>query len=313
MKRIILLIAAFIVFSSHDMYLKMDTYYLSPNKPSTIQLFNGTFEKSENIITRDRMQDVSLVGNGQRTLVDTSQWSDQGETTILNFTSGDVGTWLAGVSTKPRNIELSADKFNGYLEHDGVLDMLESRKQNGELDEKAIEKYAKHVKTVFQVGDKKTKDWQTILGYPIEFVPVSNPYEAKVGDNLQVKLLWQGQPLANQLVYAGFGAEGHSHEHVHDVESGDEHSHEDVTQLRTNEEGILTVNLSNEGQWYLRTIYMERSEEAGLTHESNWATLTFAVEPGHSQGFSGYAVYLILGIVLLGGLLFWFTRKGGAF
>ncbi|MEL6721003.1 MAG: DUF4198 domain-containing protein, partial [Bacteroidota bacterium] len=200
MKKMSLLAVAFLLFSSHDMFLKQKTHFLVPNTDSSIELFNGTFAESENIITRDRMIDVSLVGNGERIRVDTSQWTDKGNTTVLNFTTGEAGTWVAGVSTKARNIEMTGEAFNGYLEHDGVLDMLTWRKENDALEEDAVEKYSKHVKTIFQVGDTRTEDWKTVLGYPIEFIPLSNPYDLKIGEELAVKLLFQGEPLANQLV-----------------------------------------------------------------------------------------------------------------
>ena len=283
--------AAFIIFSSHDMFLKMGTYFLQPNTPSTIKLFNGTFDKSENIIARSRMNDVSLVGDDTRIKMDTSQWTEMDNITILNFKTGEAGTWVAGVSTNPNDIELTAQEFNEYLEHDGVLDILEWRKQNNALDKNAIEKYSKHVKAIFQVGDKKTDDWQTVLGYPIEFVPMTNPYIAHAGDELKVKLLWKGQPLSNQLVYVGSDAEGHSHDHDegHEYDEAEETHHHDATQLRTDANGIVTMNLANEGQWYLRTIHMEHVQEVGLTHESNWATLTFEVGHEHSHADSDHS------------------------
>lgn len=305
MKRLFFLAFAFLIFSSHDMFLKLDSYFLQPNSPALIQLYNGTFDKSENVIDRNRMIDVSLVGNGQRTKVDTTQWSEKDSITLLNFTTGEAGTWVAGVSTHPRNIEMNAEDFNEYLEHDGVLDMLKWRKDNNALDKNAIEKYSKHVKTIFQVGDKKTDDWQTILGYPIEFVPLSNPYEAKLGDEFQVKLLWQGEPLKNQLVYIGFGNSTHSHSHSHD--EGDEHHHHGSSQLRTDANGKLSVKITQEGVWYFRTIHLIHSEEEGLTHESNWSTLTFEIGH-HHHGIPSY-LYFIGGLVLILGLFLWFNRK----
>ena len=332
MKKILILLVTYLLLCSHDMFLKLDTYHLEPNTPAAILLYNGTFERSDNIITRDRMIDVSLVGNGQRMAVDTASWTDKENTSILNFTTGASGTWLAGVSTKARNIELAADDFNDYLQHDGVLDMLEYREQNDLLDSDAIEKYSKHVKVIFQVGDKKTDDWQTYLGYPIEFVPLSNPYDAKVGSELKFKLLWKGNPLADQLVFTGNSAADHSHgdhsaaHHSHDADSDDHHH--DATKLRTDEDGIATVELSHAGHWYVRTIMMEESEESGLTHESNWATLTFEIQQDADQkgaphrhsdgtvhthegeGFSSSLKYLLafVGIIILGGIL-WMTKR----
>ena len=62
MKRRILLLLAFVLLTSHDMFLKPDEYFLEPNAPAIIRLYNGTFERSENAISRDRMLDASLVG-----------------------------------------------------------------------------------------------------------------------------------------------------------------------------------------------------------------------------------------------------------
>ena len=330
MKKLCFLLIAFILFSSHDMFLKLDSYLLLPNTAATIKLFNGTFAKSDNTIDRDRMIDASLVGNGNRLRVDTTQWSEENGETILSFTTGEAGTWVAGVSTRARNIELAATDFNDYLEHDGVLDMLNWRKENNAMDQDAIEKYAKHVKTIFQVGDKKTDDWQSILGYPIEFIPLSNPYDLHPGHDLQVKLLWQGKPLGNQLVYIGSTGADHKHDHDHTHEKGEDHHHDSVAQARTDANGVITIDLRDEGIWYLRTIHMIQSEEAGLTHESNWATLTFEIGHGHSHsnethshsdhhhhhhedeswpGIPGY-VYWIGSLLVIGGLFFWFNRKG---
>jgi len=287
MKNILLLILALLVLSSHDMFLKLSDFQLAPRSASSIDLYNGTFAKSDNVITRDRMIDVSLVGLGVRTKVDTVHWSEDNGITRLNFTTGEAGTWVAGVSTRARNIELEAESFNDYLKHDGVVDMLKWRADNDAMSDDAIEKYSKHVKTVFQVGEQKTEDWKTVLGYPIEFVPLSNPYDAKIGDKISFQLLREGKPLANQVVYAGSDHDhGHRHEHEHDHE-GEEHEHND-TQYRTDNEGHVTVLLSDPGKWFIRTIHMELLEEPGLTHESNWATLTFGVT-GESSGAHDHA------------------------
>ncbi|MFS4446955.1 DUF4198 domain-containing protein [Maribacter sp. 2307UL18-2] len=226
MKKIFIALIAFVLFSSHVMYLKLEGYFLEPNTAATIQLFNGTFDKSENVIDRDRMLDASLLGNGQRIKVAESQWSEKDSVTVLNFKTGEAGTWVAGISTAPRAIEMDADAFNTYLEHEGILDMIDWRHENNKMDSSAVEKYSKHVKTIFQVGDKKSDDWQKALGYPIEFVPLDNPYELNTGDTLRIKLLLNGAPLANQLVYANFKAPEDGH--THGTETGAEHTHTDA-------------------------------------------------------------------------------------
>ena len=139
MKNTVLLIIAIMVLSGHDMYLKLDSYLRNPDTESRIALYNGTFEKSDNVIDRNRMTDVSLLSNGQRVQMDSTQWTEEGMATILNFRTGDPGTYVAGVSTRARNIEMDGETFNEYLEHDGVLDMLEARKKNNTLDQPAVD------------------------------------------------------------------------------------------------------------------------------------------------------------------------------
>lgn len=310
---------------SHSLFIKFDTYFLFPNDEATFSLYNGTFEKSENIITRDRIIDATIVGNGEKSVIATKQWKDKDSTlTYVEFKTGDAGTYVAGVSTKPSNIELTAEKFNDYLEHDGLVDMLKYREDNNLLDTKAVESYQKHVKAIYQVGDVKSDDWQTEFGYPIEFVPLENPYEKYTHESLEVKLLLDGKPLPNQLVYAdylktnyfedehnhdhdehdhanheghnhdehdhadhdhdheGHAHEGHNHDHdAHHHEGEDhnhDHSHSKGQQLRTNDEGVVKVDLPEDGIYYLRTIHMTNvTDNAELSHESKWATLTFEV------------------------------------
>lgn len=336
MRRPYVLILILLLFCSHDLYLKMESYFLEPNQRASIQLYNGTFEKSENIITRDRMLDASVLAFGQRTPISPNEWQDQDSTiTTLPFNTGQSGTYVVGVATKPRNIVLSAPKFNDYLRHDGVLDMLEQRKANNTLDQDAVESYQKHVKAIYQVGDNKTNDWATALNYPIEFVPLENPYEKYSGQTLKVQLLLEGEPLPLQLVYADYLKSVHSHshdDHHHDDEhTNDSHNHdhndENVTshshthgqQLRTNEEGVFEVNLPEDGIYYLRTIFMtEVTDSDELTHQSKWATLTFEVSHEHGENTHIHehqhedslpTWMFVLGSIFLVGLLFVIFRK----
>ncbi|MEM9141770.1 MAG: DUF4198 domain-containing protein [Bacteroidota bacterium] len=295
-KRFLFGIVFIALFCSHDMFLKLDGFFLEPQTQAVIALYNGTFEKSDNVIARNRMLDVSLVGNGKRMAIDSAQWYEEDNITFLKIPSGDAGTKLVGVSTAPRNISLSAEDFNRYLEHDGVVDMLNWRKENNAMDQDAVERYSKHVKTIFQVGETQSNDWSTVLGYPIEFVPLENPYDVHTGHTLAVKLLLNGSLLANQWVYVGHetSKEAHEHDHHHDHNTAHSHDHDDdhantghqhpfVEQLLTDEKGIVEIDITAKGVWYLRTIHMAQSKEEGLTHESNWATLTFAIGDGHSH------------------------------
>ena len=272
MKRLLIVVTfvlAAVAVSGHDMFLVLPDHDFPEGSPITVALYNGTFDKSENTIDRDRMLDVTVIdGTNQATHPATEQWRDVGSVTYLDFQSGPPGTYAVGVSTAPRMIELTAEEFNDYLEHDGVLDVLEDRRREGATDRAAAERYSKHIKTILQVGESSTDSYGHRFGYPVEIVPLANPGTLAAGRTLEVLVLAEGEPVAGQLVYASY--EGfHSHD-----ETG---SHREAVKLRTDEAGVARVELTRPGRWYVRLIRMLPTDEEGVDYESNWATLTFEV------------------------------------
>lgn len=264
---------------AHDLFLKLPTHFLEPDSRAVIALLNGTFEQSENAIARERMRDVSIVaGDGSVTHPPADAWEDRAvhdanpdsvDTSFLTFEVGAPGTYVIGVSTTETTFELSAEDFNEYLEHDGVLDVLERRGEQGILDRAAVERYSKHVKALAQVGDARTDSYWHQLHYPAEFVPLRNPYELSAGDELEVRFLAEGHPVPGQLVYAS-----HEGYHGHDEEGG----HVAAFRGRTDAEGDIRIPITEPGVWYVRTIHMvELPDEPEVDYESNWATLTFEV------------------------------------
>jgi uncharacterized GH25 family protein len=159
-------------------------------------------------------------------------------------------------------LELSGDDFNEYLALDGIPDVLVERAKNRELGEPARERYSKHVKAVFQVGDRRSPGFDRVLGYPAELVPVRNPYELEVGDEIPVRALLDGKPVSDQMVIAGGEGAGGTFEE---------------RSARTGGAGEVRFSLDEPGRWYVKFIHMVKTGEEGLEYESKWATLTFAV------------------------------------
>lgn len=248
---------------AHDLFIKLDSYFVEPNSRVTIPILNGTFAKSENWIAPDRVVDVSLVTPLSHRRLGTVGWAPTADslTTLLTVSTDVTGTYVLGVATRPRELDLSAADFNAYLEHDGIPDVLETRRRSGELDRAARERYAKHVKAVFQVGERRSNEFTTVLGYPAEIVPLSNPYQLASGDELRVRCLVHGEPVANQLVIAGGEGEGGP-------------IPERAT--RTDADGVARFTIHSAGKWYVKFINMVPGD-GGVDYVSEWATLTFAL------------------------------------
>ena len=258
---LVLVIAGVSTLDAHDLFLKPFSFFVSAQSDARVRVLNGTFEKSENSITRNRLRDLSVVGPNGVTHPDTSSWSDTGDTSVLVFRTGAAGTYVVGASTLPRALRMDAKAFNEYLASDGVTDMLESRRRSNELAKPSHERYSKHVKTLLQVGDARTPGFDTALGYPAELVPLDNPYATKVGGTLRVRALVDGRSVANQLVIAGGR-----------TPSG---ARLPVISVRSQPDGVARISIGAPGYWYVKFIHMVPVTGDTVNYESKWATLTF--------------------------------------
>lgn len=271
---LLLLVAANL--HAHDLFLRLDSFFVRPTSTVQIRVLNGTFSKSENAITRDRLGDISVVGPAGWKHLDTTAWEAKGDTSRLNIQVGATGTYLVGASTLPREITLEAKDFNAYLTDDGIPDVLAARRRDGELGKKATERYSKHVKALLQAGDTRSNGFDTVLGYPAELIPLNNPYLPRGGGWLRVRALVDGKPVANQLVVSG----GRPPRGGRLAER----------RVRTDADGVARIRITDKGQWYVKFIHMRRFEGDHSTHpagtpagspvpdyESKWATLTFEI------------------------------------
>lgn len=250
---------------AHDLFLKLDNYFVAVNDKISIKILNGSFQASEGAVTFARMRDVSVVSpKGERTNPKEVDFTKDDKTSFLNLQPKEEGNYVVGLSTMTREIDLEAKDFNEYLSHDGIPDTLAERKRKKELTKKVRERYAKHVKIIFQVGGKQSDNYKTALGYPVEIVPVTNPYLLKSGNTFEFQCLKDGKPLVNQFVMTG---------------------REDADgklivgkNVRTDKNGIAKIKLDGAGKWYVRFINMTPLSDPQINYESKWATLTFELK-----------------------------------
>ena len=260
---IALVIAITTVATAHDMFLRADRYFVSPQSDVLVRLINGEFGVSENSIVRSRVRDASFAGSRARIPIDMDTWTETGDTTTFKVHVGGRGTYAIGVSTRPSIIALKADEFNTYLKDDGIPDVLADRQKSKELDKPSRERYHKHVKTLIQVGDSLSASYGAEFGYPAEIIPLNNPYSLKAGGTFRIRAKVSGKPVANQFVL--FGGR---------TAAGGEIA---ARSARTKADGTLSIPLPTAGEWYVKFINMTRVANDSVDYESRWATLTFAI------------------------------------
>jgi uncharacterized protein DUF4198 len=257
-----LLLAGATLLSAHDMFIKLDSYFMAAGDTLRVPILNGTFTKSENAIERTRVSAVAVVDSGRVAHPEPLDWRAQGDTTVFGLILKHEGTYVVGVATHPSTITLKAADFNAYLKEEGLTSILERRKRLGQLNAPAKERYAKNVKAVFQVGEAHTADVGVPLGFPAEIIPLDNPYVGQRSGAIRVQCLVAGHPATGITVFAG-------------SQRGFEKPVE--KRYTPDAEGIVRLKITHSGRWYVKFERMVPSSAKGIDYESEWATLTFGV------------------------------------
>ena len=245
---------------AHDLFLKPKSFFQEPKSTIHIPVLNGTFGTSEASVDLARIADLSVVSPAGVTHLETSAWSARGDASLLTLRTAEAGTYVIGVSIRPRELTLDGAAFNAYLHEDGMTDVLDARRTMGTLERSARERYSKHVKAILQIGDELGDAYATQLGYPAEIIPLSNPYSLNVGDTLHVRCFADGEAVPDVTVIAGGESGGTTIA---------------IRKTKTDADGVASIAIDMTGKWFVKFIRMVSSPEPELDYESKWATLTF--------------------------------------
>jgi len=180
----------------------------------------------------------------------------------LTYKLANEGTHLFSLTSNSAYIELDAEKFNAYLEEDGLDDITALRKRKSETDKPSRENYTRYAKLLVQSGNKTDDVYKRKVGFKVEIIPLANPYALKNGDYLECEILYQGKPLPHQLVkvWSFIGNRAF------------------LQDVYTENDGRLKFPISNTGPWMVSFVKMIESSKPNVDYESMWASLVFGIE-----------------------------------
>ncbi len=149
--------------------------------------------------------------------------------------------------------------FNEYLQEDGLLNALDYREKNYETDSLGTEFYQRNVKTLIQVGIKKTTP-SFATDMPLDIVPQSNPYKYLDNDSASFTVLFNKAPLESQLVKVWQNRSGKTQ----------------VLNLQTDAVGKIKFKVTTSGMWMVSTVNMVRLQnDVKAKWQSYWGSCTW--------------------------------------
>jgi uncharacterized GH25 family protein len=249
--------------SAHDFWVQPTSAQPQVGTPVDLGLFVGDHFKNEgpdrayNGVRVDKFLVASVEGE-----LDLKDLAVENKRPFLRYTPKKAGGYLFGLQRTPLRIELEAERFNKYLEKEGVPTMLKLRESYGELEQLGRERYTRHMKTYVraQAGAKpdhdKKKVWGKTLGFTLEIVPMVDPTSRKAGQELPVKVRYRDGPLAGAQVSI--------------LSAGEQ------TTATTDAKGQAVLTVPADGPMIIRLIHMHRCRDCKTEEwRSYWASYWF--------------------------------------
>ena len=112
------------------------------------------------------------------------------------------GSYILAFESNPSFSDLEAERFDRYVEHEGLKAIAAHRAATGAGSKNGTEIYMRRAKTLVQVGDKITPDVTQTIGQILEIRPLQNPFALDAGAPLDLQVFWRGQPLDGAMLSA---------------------------------------------------------------------------------------------------------------
>ena len=241
---------------AHDTWLQPERFAATPGAVLGVGLTSADgFFGADTAIKPDRV--ARLLGRLGGGAVGFAAPQEGGKALVFSATLTRPGVAVLGVELKPRLLELAPDKIELYFREVHAGDELRAAWAAVPAPRRWRESYVKHAKTFVRVGEPLAGDraWAEPLGLALEIVPERDPTALQAGDELPVRVLRGGAPLAGFML--AFVSAGETREHV----------------VMTDEQGRAGATLDARGAWLVHGTDLRRAAAPDREWDSDFATM----------------------------------------
>ncbi len=190
---------------AHDFWIQPDAFRVAPGRavPLSLQVGHGP-ERERSAMPLQRVVRFEAVAPGGRRIDLRSGLTLGGAKADATARFAAPGVYVVALTTDEAGISrLPAEKFNSYLDEEGLTPAIALRKRLGRTQAEGVERYGRRTKTLVQVGAPDAKAQAHVtrpVGLTLELVPEANPYALPRPARLPMRVYYQGRPLAGALV-----------------------------------------------------------------------------------------------------------------
>lgn len=261
------LVAAPALVFAHDFWIQPSSFRPAVGSAVEMRLFVGPnfegepFPRVPNLISRF----VLVSSAGERDIPGRAGADPAGVVRIEA-----PGLQIAAYRSLNYGLTVDAAKFEKYLAEEGLEKISAVRQKRGESGNPGREVFSRCAKALLEVSPANAAPigQDRAVGLTLELVAEKNPYALSAGEELPVRLLLDGKPLAGAL--------------VHGLLHGDPSA---KVAVRTGRDGRAKLRLARPGFWLIKAVEMSPAPAGeNADWQSLWASLTFENGAGNPVG-----------------------------
>ncbi len=257
----ILLFVAIALISAREFWLQPLKFVYKPGEKLVMNFKSGeNFMGEPWDLQKNQIESLVLQHLSSSSSVLDSIKEDRNNNLILTLKA--EGSYLLSMQTKNALNEWEAEKFNSFLKENGLDEILDRRTKTNTLASPTKEYYSGYTKLLLQVGEKKDDTHKKVNGFPVEILPLENPYALKIGDPIHFKILFDGKPVFGVRVKVWNRFDNRT----------------TIQNIYTEKNGTLETRVSSPGPWMVSVVRMVPSKQSGADWQSYRGSLVFGIE-----------------------------------
>lgn len=192
--------------------------------------------------------------------------ADYAKTKALPIGFEASGLHILTIETTSSISVLEAEKFNAYVEEEGLTPIKIDRVMKRATDEPGRETYSRRGKALIQIGDIGAADPDYLLkpiGLTLEIVPLQNPARLKEGETFSARVYYRGVPISGATIG------------LIDLDTDDGI----LASKKTNASGLVEFPRPKAGSWMLHAVWSDTlKDDKTADYDTIFSSLSFAVK-----------------------------------
>lgn len=175
------------------------------------------------------------------------------------------GLHIMTIETTSAISVLEADKFNDYIEEEGLTPIKIDRVLKRTTKEPGRETYSRRGKTLIQVGNVSKTDPEYLLrpiGLTLEIVPLENPARLNEGETFSSQIFYRGVPISGATI------------RLVSLDTDDEN----VISNKSGAGGVVKFKRPSAGNWMLHVVWSDPlNDNETAEYDTIFSSLSFKV------------------------------------